>query len=196
MTVGDDNFNQLLDQARGGDMAAFQTLFETQRSLLNGLAYRLVGNSECDDVVMDACLRAWQALPEFKGYTGWTGWLCRITRNSALDELRRRKRRSEELVLSKDDGEHQETVENIMDPRAESPAAAAQNRDLAGILQAAMAELTPEHRAALVMREVDEMSYLDIAAATGVNIGTVMSRLFNARRRLRRIMEEKYHEGV
>lgn len=195
MTFGDDNEKLLLDQAREGDMAAFQTLFEQQRGLLHGLAYRLVGPSDCDDVVMDACLRAWQALPEFKGYGGWPGWLCRIVRNCAMDELRRRKRRNEDIV-SKDDDEHQETAENIADPHAASPADLAVSRDLGEIINRALQELSQEHRTTMLLREVDGMSYLDIARLTGVNIGTVMSRLFNARRKLRRILEDKYHESA
>ena len=195
MPFGDDNEMQLLDKAREGDMAAFQALFEQQRGLVHGLAYRLVGPNDCDDVVMDACLHAWQALPGFTGYSGWPGWLCRIVRNCSMDELRRRKRRTEDLV-SKDDDEHQETTENVRDPKAASPAELALHRDLGETISRALEQLSAEHRTTLLLREVDGTSYLDIARITGVNVGTVMSRLFNARRKLRRILEDDYHESA
>ena len=80
-------------------------------------------------------------------------------------------------------------VETIPDSSAASPRREAELRDLGVVLDEAMAVLSEEHRTVLLLREVDGLSYRELAAATGVSIGTVMSRLFHARRKLRRVLE-------
>jgi len=186
---------ELIVQARQGDTAAFTTLFERHRDLLNRIAFRLVGTSECDEVVMDTCLKAWQSLPEYRGDHAFTGWLVRTARNCALDRLRRRQRQAENTVTSKDDIDAQPWVEQVADPRAATPGEILDRQDLRASLDRALAQLSSEHRTVLLLREVDMLDYRQIADTTGVSIGTVMSRLFNARRYLRRLVkEEMAHE--
>ena len=182
---------ELLELARQGDADAFALLFERYRELISRIAFRLVGSGACDDVVMETCLKTWQSLPEYQSEAALKKWWCRLVHNCALDELRRRKRRRDDTV-SADEEDAQPLIEQVADSHAESPADAAVHRELGLLLEKAMAKLSPEHRTTLLLREVDGLEYSQIAAATGVSIGTVMSRLFNARRRLRRLISEEH----
>jgi len=186
---------KLIEQARQGDVAAFTTLFEQHRDLLNRVAFRLVGDSECDEVVMDTCLKAWQSLPEYRGDSAFTGWLVRTARNCALDRLRRRQRHTGNVAESKDDENARPLIELVADPNAVMPGDDLARSELHAALDRALARLSQEHRTVLLLREVDLLDYRQIADATETSIGTVMSRLFNARRHLRRLVKEEFaHE--
>ncbi|NOY83027.1 MAG: sigma-70 family RNA polymerase sigma factor [Kiritimatiellaeota bacterium] len=182
---------ELLARARQGDVDAFAVLFEAMRPLMHRVAYRLVGPNDCDDVVMETYIKAWRALSEFGGRSTLATWTCRIARNCAYDLLRRRGRREvREQSLDEPLEEGRDRSEEVPDPRARTPAEAAAADDLRGAIQAALDRLHEVHRTTFLLREVDGLSYREIAAATGVRIGTVMSRLFYARRRLRRLLEQ------
>jgi RNA polymerase sigma-70 factor (ECF subfamily) len=183
---------QLLDRARHGDAEAFAAVFEQFRPLLHRVACRVVGVDDGEDVVMDTYIKAWKAIPRFRGDAALRTWLCTATRNCALDHLRRRRRDDERLV--RDDGlDEDETplLDRVADPRAEGPDRRAERLDRGSEIAAALRQLSEEHRTALLLREVDGLSYKEIAAATGVGIGTVMSRLFYAKHRLRKLLRHK-----
>lgn len=190
MPADSPNLRLLLARSRAGDQGAFTELFESYRPLMHGLAYRLVGMEACEDVVMEACLKAWQSLPEYQSDAALRRWWCRITHNCAMDELRRRRRRTEGVVHT-DDDQHRDILEMIPDTQMPSPSEALTQSDAGATLDRAVSRLSPDHRTTLLLREVDGLSYLEIAAATGVSIGTVMSRLFHARRHLKRLLQEE-----
>ena len=179
----------LLDQAREGDMEAFARLFEPLRPAVFAAACRLVGPQDAEDVVMDTFLKAWKALPGFAERSALKTWLIRIARNRALDLIRARQAaplRSLDADAEREDGPPREWH----DPTQLLPDEDVAGRELAGLVDTALRRVAEPHRTTLVMRSVDELSYSEIAAATGVNIGTVMSRLFNAKRKLRAAMAE------
>jgi RNA polymerase sigma-70 factor (ECF subfamily) len=188
MSLSDSETSKLLARARDGDADAFAAVFEAYRPMMTRIAYRLVGPDDYEDVVMDSYLKAWRSLTGFEGRASLSTWLCRIVRNCGLDHLRRRKR--QELRLVRDDGDSslEPVVERVADRPGLSPDRQAAARDLGEVIREAMDQLSEKHREALLLREVDELSYAEIAAATGVNVGTVMSRLFYAKRRLRVIL--------
>ncbi|OPZ30854.1 MAG: ECF RNA polymerase sigma-E factor [Lentisphaerae bacterium ADurb.BinA184] len=178
----------LLRQAQGGDAEAFAAVFETHRPLLYRIACRIVGADDADDVVMDTYLKAWRSIPSFRGAASLRTWLCRAVRNTALDRLRWRARRpASSPEPGGDDGGV--GIEGVADSRERAPDRQAITEETGRAVAAAVAELSQEHRLALLLREVDGLSYREVAAATGSNVGTVMSRLFYARRRVRRILE-------
>ena len=177
---------QLLEQARQGDVEAFATLFEAMRAKTFAVACRLVGPSEAEDVVMDSYLKAWQALPRFRGAARLDTWLYRIVNNVALDRIRKRKR-LRELPLTGDDEGQREVA--LPDPDAPAPGERMQRQEVRTEVRHALRQLPDVHRIALELRFVDDLSYAQIAAATGVSIGTVMSRLFNAKRKLRTVLD-------
>ena len=168
-------------------MEAFAQLFEGLRPKVFAVAFRLVGEDSADDVVMETFLKAWQALPRFRGRASLTTWLYRIAYNCGLDFIRKEQRRRKHVV-SDDALPDDRTARRA--PERDRPDRVAARGDSAGVVREALARLTPEHRATLLMRFSDGLSYAEIAAATGVSIGTVMSRLYYGKRRLRAWIEE------
>ena len=173
------------DTATTGDMDEFAARFEPLRPMIFRVACRLVGETDAEDVVMDTFLKAWQALPGFRGGAALATWLYRIAWNCADDHLRRR-RRQLHRGLSPD--ATPPDLDGFPAPDGHSPEDLAAQADDARYLRRALSQLPDAQRIALLMRYADDLSYRDIAAATGVRIGTVMSRLFQGRRRLRRLL--------
>lgn len=175
-----------LNKARQGDMDAFADLFESYRPLLCQVAFRLVGADDCEDVVMDSFLKVWRALPAFRGESKIKTWLCAVVRNCSLDYLRKRKKT---MNFTPIDGVTEHPEEMITGSLGDNPERRAGLRDLQEHMNMAFSQLSDQHRTTFLMHELDGMAYKDIAAATGVSIGTVMSRLFHARRRLRKLLK-------
>ncbi|NCC94798.1 MAG: sigma-70 family RNA polymerase sigma factor, partial [Opitutae bacterium] len=129
------------------------------------VACRLVGPHDAEDVVMDTFLKAWQALPRFRGGRGLSAWLMRIARNQALDLLRRRQVRQAESL---EDDYAAETAAALAAPGVESPADQAAYDDRAGLVRDALTRLPPAQRMAMSLRYMDGLSYAEIAAATAI----------------------------
>lgn len=178
--------DNLLAMAREGDVEAFARLFEALRPFALAVAARLVGPVDAEDVVMDAYLKAWSALPRFTGRASLKTWLYRIVWNCAADLIRHRNRLRE--VPLPDPGAPEAPAISLQ-TAPPTPAAHAEGNDLAARVREQVARLPESQRTTLLLRFADGLSYKEIAAATGVSIGTVMSRLFNARRRLRRLLD-------
>jgi RNA polymerase sigma-70 factor (ECF subfamily) len=177
----------MLKAAQEGDMDAFARLFEEYRGMMHAVAVGLAGADDADDIVMNSFLKAWQALPRFRRRASLKTWLYRIVRNCALDTIRKRQRHAH-VSLSGDDTAC--AVErDVEDCVRGGPDEVAARRDLTAVVQKAMQRLSMEHNSVLTLRYVDGLQYNEIAVATGVSIGTVMSRLFHARRRLRALVE-------
>ena len=165
-------------QAQKGDKAAYGQLVQQYQRLVVSIAYRQgLDPGEAEDVAQETFVRAWLALPKYHRLPGsWRAWLCRIAVNLAID-FHRRERQQAEL----DDA--------LPDPIS-GPAEQAEQRAQARLVRRAMAQLPPASRAALVLCEYEGLSYAEIAAALDIPLGTVMSRLSYARRRLREMLVE------
>ena len=181
-----------LAKAKKGDAEAFAVAFEELRPSVYAVACRLAGPDDAEDVVMETYLRAWQALPGFEGRAAVKSWLYRIAFNCATD-LRRRQQRSCE-VRSEPTEEGQDAVERVADPDVVMPGEVLEADETRQWIAWALRRIPPEHRVALELRYVDGLSYAEIAAATGIGIGTVMSRLFNAKRKMQRALAEVERE--
>lgn len=175
-------------------MDAFLELFEEARPTVYSVAVRLVGVDEAEDVVMETYLKAWKSMPGFSGRSSVRTWLCRIAHNCAVDWLRRRRTVSPPAP-DRDDPAGVADMAVLEDPSLRRPSDLLAARELQGAIDSALARLNPEHRVALMLRFSDGLSYSEIAAATGVSIGTVMSRLFNGRRKLMKALEEQGIRG-
>lgn len=183
-----DRQRQLVQEAKRGDVEAFAEVFEELRTTVYAIAYRVVGPDDADDVVMETYLKAWKAIPRFNERSALKTWLYRITHNCAVDFIRARKR-SKEQPLRQDEHDDR-TMSDLEDTSQPTPAELRMKTEDAQQLHQALSRLDPIHRVAIQLRYSDELSYSEIAAATGVSIGTVMSRLFNAKRKLRRIIRQ------
>lgn len=182
-----------LENARQGDMDAFARVFEPHRDYIWRVAYRLAGPNDCDDVVMETFLKAWKAIPRFRGGASVKTWLTRIARNCAID-FKRRESMRERGRITAFDPEDGDVLDSVADDALPAPDAAANRQDLGRILESALAELSEDHRTTITLREVEGLSYREVAAATGVGIGTVMSRLFYAKKKLKQILGDRLDE--
>lgn len=173
----------LARQAQRGDMAAFEELVARHRDKLYARAFSMMRNEEeAIDLSQEAWIKAWQRLAQFQGDSSFGTWATRIVINLCLDQLRKQKRQRTESIEAMD--EESGGVERQMPVLTVNPTAGLERAELRARIDAAMAQLTPEHRTVLVLHEFEEMEYKAIAKAVGCSIGTVMSRLFYARRKL------------
>ncbi len=173
----------LVTLAKAGDMAAFETLVGRHREKIYARAYSIVHNEqEAVDLSQEAWIKAWRRLAQFEGDSSFTTWLTRITINLCLDHLRRNQRhRVEPLPDSKDDPE---ALDRILPPVWVNPTERMEREEVRKRIDEAMARLSEAHRTVLVLHEFERMEYKHIAETLGISIGTVMSRLFYARRRM------------
>lgn len=177
--------DELARAAAGGDTTAFETLVGLYENKVYGLALRMCGNEEdAWDVSQEAFLAAWRALPGFRGESGFSTWLYRLTANAAIDCLRREKRRKGELSL--EGGELPLTLPDA----GPGPQEAAEGGELRAAVNTALSRLTDQHRTVLILRELQELSYEEIAGVLDLDLGTVKSRISRARRALRKILLE------
>src|SRR6202158_1486715 len=168
----------LIARARTGDGRAFDDLARREeRALYRHAARIVVPGADAEDVVQDAFLSAWRSIRSFEG-TSFRAWLFRIVTNRALDRMRARKRRPE-LPLEPGDDEEVTWAE----PASPGPELAdlAASREALVAVEEALTQVPAEQRAALLLRDVEGFAYEEIALMTGVEIGTVKSRIHRAR---------------
>lgn len=162
----------LAHRARDGDQRAFGELVRRHQDGVFRFVLRMTGSrDEAMDLTQDTFIKAWQALPRWQPQAQFRTWLFQIARNGALDLLRRRE--TLQFVPIEDDAVFaapQPTPEEQLD-----------QRQRLGLLDAALRQLPPEHREVLLLREIEQLSYADIAAALQIQEGTVKSRIARAR---------------
>ncbi|HEY4241553.1 MAG TPA: sigma-70 family RNA polymerase sigma factor [Kofleriaceae bacterium] len=174
----------LVEAAQRGDRGAFQTLFERHHRRAYALALGVLRNpDDAMDVVQDAFIKAHKHLAKFEGGSSFYTWLYRIVMNLCIDQLRR-KRRAKPVELDETrldaDGEG-ELVPRVL---SGNPGRALMDQEIRARIDQALGELSDNHRAVLVMRELEGLSYEEMATLMGCSKGTIMSRLFHARRNL------------
>ena len=174
---------ELVCAAARGDEAAFAELVQMYQNKAFHLALRMCGNEEdASDVAQDAFLAAWKGLPSFRGEAGFSTWLYRLVSNAAIDHLRRTKHQRGNVSL--DDEEL-----NLDAPdTAPGPQESAEGAELQQVLREGLNALGDDHRLVLVMREVQGLTYEEIAHSLSIDLGTVKSRISRARTALRKIL--------
>jgi RNA polymerase sigma-70 factor (ECF subfamily) len=172
-----------------GDRAAFEVLVRRYQDRLYHTAYRLLGNTDdAQDVVQDAFLNAYQSLHQFKGDARFFTWLYRIAVNSAISLRRRAGRVAGRRAVLSADLPRGTTVEPTDESDGSRPDSALERAEDEQRLRAALDGLTPDHRAVLVLKEIEGRKYETIADVLGVPVGTVRSRLHRARLELRDLL--------
>lgn len=180
-----DDDAHLIEQFQKGDTAVFDTLFTRYQKRTYRLVQRFVPNHEdALDITQDAFIRAYQGLADFKGQCQFYSWLYRITFNLCIDFLRK-KARSEVMVYESEDSEEL-PMANFPDLRSDSPAKAAENKELRIQIRKAIRQLPPKQRQIFILRHWDGLSLKDIAVKVGRSDGTVKAHLFHAHRNLRK----------
>jgi RNA polymerase sigma-70 factor (ECF subfamily) len=170
----------LVGLAKRGSDEAFDELVRRHAPKLHAVARRIVGREEAHDVVQDAFISAYRALPKFLEQAQFTTWLHRITLNACYTRVRRQPDASSDVELPVD----------AADARSPSPAEHAERRNLRAALETALGRIKPEFRETFVLVEFGELDYAAVSEVLGIEVGTVKSRMNRARAALRILLEE------
>ena len=169
-------------QAKQGDADAFAQLVTAYETSVYRLALRMCGNAhDAEEAAQEAFVSAWKGLPAFRGESKFSSWLYQLTTNACLDLLRREKRHRAAVPLD----------EQAELSSEDTPQRAAETAELRDTLQAALQELSDDHRQIFLLRQMRQLSYDEIGALLGLESGTVKSRLSRAKKQLRQILLQK-----
>lgn len=175
--------DKLVSWAQKGDMPAFEELVGRHRDKIYARAFSMMRNEEeAVDLSQEAWVKAWQRLAQFQGDSSFVTWMTRITINLCLDQLRKNKRHRSESIEQLD--EELGGVERQMPVIIINPTEGLERSELRKRIDEALGKLSHEHRTVLVMHEFEDLEYKEIAKRMKCSIGTVMSRLFYARRKM------------
>ena len=175
---------ELIHRSQGGDTEAFGKLVTKYRAKILVRLQGMVRNEhDARDLAQEGFLKAWHSIRQFKGRSSFYTWLHSITVNLAIESLRRRGRC---LEVELDDA----IPSSLPGPRANY-----QRAEFREHLSAALAKLSPEHRVVIVLKEIEDLQYHEIAETLNISVGTVMSRLFYGRKKLQSILRPIYSQS-
>ena len=181
---------QLIARASQGDHSAFQPLVERYQGRMFAVALQFANDRDrAEELVQETLVRAWTHLPRFQGGASFFTWVYRIMHNLNIDHHRSAKRRK---TGEYDDSVGRAIVEHGVGHAGqpmEDGLTATHRSELRDLISAGLEQISEAHRQILVLREIEELSYEEIAEIIGVPKGTVMSRLFHARRKLLEVIQ-------
>lgn len=184
---------ELVARSQAGDPHAFNELVTRYRSRAFSMTYNMVRNEQdAWDLAQDGFLKAWKSIGRFRGQSSFYTWLYRILMNVCIDWLRKKQ---VESGTEFDDTIGLRNIEpgSVTTPRGVlEPAAKISDQEIRARIDAAIEKLSVEHRTVIIMREIDGLEYSEIAEQVGCSIGTVMSRLFYARKKLQSMLRDVY----
>jgi RNA polymerase sigma-70 factor (ECF subfamily) len=168
---------ELIHRSQAGDTDAFGELVTKYRTKIFNMIYGMVGNeTDAWDLAQEGFLKAWRPIRRFRGRSSFYTWLYRITTNVTIDSLRRKCRRSEV------------ELDDAIPTLLPSPGVSCERAEIREQVYAALAQLTSEHRAVIVLKEIEDLQCQEIADILDLSLGTVMSRLFYGRKKLQSIL--------
>lgn len=185
----------LVEKARNGDVESFRQLVERYQNRAHSIALGVIGSKEdAEDIVQEAFLKAFRNLSSFRGQSSFYTWFYRIVFNLAIDLSRKRYRRSEsnvgdhssmDALTHHSSGDASDFLGSVPNPDQ-----VLQRNDISKGIRKALDNLSAEHRAVIILREIEGLSYSEISDVVGCSKGTVMSRLHHARKRLQGSLSE------
>jgi RNA polymerase sigma-70 factor, ECF subfamily len=192
--MGDDPEEaSLLVRAKAGDTVAFDSLITRHRQRIYMHTFQILRNDEdALDCTQETFIRAWRSLAGFEGTATFSNWLHRIATNTSIDLCRRRRIRPQteiESGLMKIDPASRTTPSS-----PEAPGISLDRAEIKRRVEQAFSALSPEHRAVIVLKEIEDLSYEEIARHIGCSLGTVMSRLYYARKKLQTLLHDLHEE--
>ncbi len=184
----------LVSRCQRGDTAAFDELVARYRTRVFGMIYNMVHNEQdAWDLAQDSFVKAWKSIGRFRGKSSFYTWLYRIVMNVTIDWLRKKQVKGSGTEF--DDAVELREVDpatKTMPRPASLPHQRMERAEIRARIDQAIEQLSPEHRAVILMKETEDMQYHEIAETLGCSIGTVMSRLFYARKRLQNLLRDLY----
>lgn len=198
--VADNQIEKLVARAQVGDDAAFEQLVEKYQDRIYNYVVRMVQDpAEAQDVAQETFVRAYQALPEFRGASSFQTWLYRIASNLSIDAARSRKRRGWNTVSINepiDSDDDSELGRDLPDENTRTPAQELESSEMREQVWEAIAELSDKLRPVIILYDLQGSSYQEVADILGCPLGTVKSRLFNARNQLRDKLKKRLLLGA
>jgi RNA polymerase sigma-70 factor (ECF subfamily) len=175
----------LLDRFRRGDKRVFMEIVSLYKDRVYSMAFRILGDPEtAEECAQDIFLRVYQSLPRFEGRSSLSTWIYRVSYNLSLDYARKESRRKSRKTVSIDQSE----AVICRAERRDEPESSALNAEQSVMIQKALSQLDPEQRELVVLCDIEGKGYDDIAAITGIPLGTVKSRIFRGRGKLRELL--------
>ncbi len=185
---------ELVKKCQAGDSGAFDELVTRYRTRVFGMIYNMVHNEQdAWDLAQDSFVKAWRSIQRFRGQSSFYTWIYRIVMNVTIDWIRKKQVKGsgtefDDAIQLKEIDPASKTV-----PTPDAlPFERMQRGEIRAQIDQAIAQLSPEHRAVILMKEMEDMQYHEIAEALGCSIGTVMSRLFYARKKLQNLLKDVY----
>jgi RNA polymerase sigma-70 factor (ECF subfamily) len=184
----------LVKRCQAGQTEAFDELVVRYRTRIFGMIYNMVHNEQdAWDLAQDSFVKAWNSIKRFRGQSSFYTWIYRIVMNVTIDWLRKKQVKGagtefDDAIQLKEIEPASRTV-----PKPDAlPYERMERSEIRAQIDNAIAQLSPEHRAVILMKEIEDMQYHEIAEALGCSIGTVMSRLFYARKKLQNLLRDVY----
>lgn len=175
----------LVARAKAGELKASEALYRKHVGSVHAVVHRMLrGAPEVEDLVQDVFVRAFRGLPNFKGGARFRTWLLQIATNACLNHLAKAERKYHHESLDAPVGEGELGLGERLDSKAPSPEELYERGELGARVEAALAQLKPEFRAVVVLRDVQDLPYEEVASTLGIQLGTVKSRLARARRQI------------
>lgn len=179
-----------MERTVAGDRAAFETLVERHSAVVYRVAARIVGPQDADDVSQDALIHAFHRLGQYRGDSPFESWLLRIVHNTALDALRKRR----PVPVGPGGMEEEPRPPEGEGGHGRSPVSDLEHRERRDRLVTKLGELRAEHCTVLVLRDLEGLSYQEIAEVTDSPIGSVRGRLHRARNEMVEIMRANSYD--
>jgi RNA polymerase sigma-70 factor (ECF subfamily) len=185
----DEDEKNLVEKSAGGDIDAFETLIQSHQKKVYNIALRMTKNPEdAQELSQDAFVRAFIAIKKFRGDSSFATWLYRITMNVCTDFLRKRNKASV-ISIEQSVYESQQTMQ--LADNEPGPDEISEKNQLKKLVKEAMDLLPPEHREVLILRDLLDMTYKDIANTLSINEGTIKSRINRARENLKKVITSR-----
>lgn len=179
---------KLISRAQKGDPAAFEKLIIDYEKKIYNICLRMVKNEqEAYDLAQEVCVKIWKQLHNFEGNAKFSTWIYRIATNHSLDYLRKQKNKNEISLYTKQADSEEEKILDTPS-KAKGPERQLEDMELQNIIKQGLLELKEEYRTIIVLRDIEDYSYDEIAEILELSLGTVKSRLSRARMALKKIL--------
>lgn len=182
---------ELINAILKGDLKAYEALISQYEKKIYALCLQLLKDpEEAYDAAQEVCIKIWKQLATFKGQAKLSTWIYRMATNQCLDILRKNKRKGQEFSLFLDEETGEE--EKLTDQTAiwHDVSSHIEQKELGEVLKQGIGELKEDYQAVIVLRDIEQFSYEEIASILEISLGTVKSRLSRARAALRKILEQ------